>query len=239
MIKLQNEPHVIPRPVEALPEYANAKSRHGLANRITEAFGLSDVSARVVANAVVDPSAVRKSIGDPDRPEAEEISVPGGTLLGVRTNVWVRRIMPDPRNPRTLPSRRHPYAIEPGTGGEDSKFKPVSEPQPLDPDQPDNARVGSRHRKPSPLDLGGTAGRELRPGRERLADFHRFTGGHGSRLACRNPPIATTTDRQTPRRLPPLRGLQGSRPFTTCCKFGPAMSRTRKTTLSFGLTSAV
>ena len=149
MIKVNSEPHVIPRPVESLPEYANAKSRHGLANRITEAFGLSGVTASVIANAVVDPSAVRKSIGDPERPEAEEISVPGGTLLGVRTNVWVRRIMPDPRNPRTLPSRRHPYAIEPGTGGEDSKFRPVSEPQPVDPDQPNKAELAinieSRH----------------------------------------------------------------------------------------------
>ena len=149
MIKLKNEPHVIPRPVESLPEYAHAKSRHALAERITEAFGLSAASASVIANAVVDPSAVRKSIGDPERPEAEEISVPGGTLLGVRTNVWVRRIMPDPRNPRTLPSRRHPYAVEPGTAGEDSKFRPVSEPHPVDPDEPNKAELAinieSRH----------------------------------------------------------------------------------------------
>src|SRR3954452_2030749 len=77
------------------------------------------------------------------------IPVPGGILLGIRTSVWVRRIMPDPRNPRTLPSRRHPFAIEPGTGGEDSKFRPVPEPRSLDPEAPQRAELAvsieSRH----------------------------------------------------------------------------------------------
>ena len=149
MNKFRNEPHVIPRPVECLPEYANARSRHSLAERIVDAFGLSHVSSSVIANAVVNPTEVRKSIGDPSDPEAEKIPVPGGTLLGVRTSVWARRIMPDPRNPRTLPSRRHPFAIDPGTGGEDSKFRPVPEPRALDPDQPNKAELGvyieSRH----------------------------------------------------------------------------------------------
>ena len=149
MNKFTNDAHVIPRPVECLPEYANAKSRHSLAARLVDAFGLSDVSAAAIANAVVNPTEVRKSIGDPADPEAEKIPVSGGTLLGVRTNVWARRIMPDPRNPRTLPSRRHPFAIEPGTGGEDSKFRPVPEPRSFDLEEPNKGElvveIESRH----------------------------------------------------------------------------------------------
>lgn len=129
MNKLVSDDHVLPRPVERLPEYANAKSRQALAERIVDAFSLSSASANAIANAVVDPSAVRKSIGDPIDPEVEKIAVPGGTLLGIRTMVWSRRITPDPRNPRTLPSRRHPFAVEPGTAGDDSKFRPVPEPR--------------------------------------------------------------------------------------------------------------
>lgn len=136
MSKTATDDHVLPRPVERLPEYAHAKARQALADRITDAFGLSHASASAIANAVVDPSEVRKSIGEPSDPDVEKIPVPGGTLLGIRTSVWARRIMPDPRNPRTLPSRRHPFAVEPGTGGEDSKFRPVPEPRPLDEDQP-------------------------------------------------------------------------------------------------------
>ncbi|MEE7492282.1 hypothetical protein MOTC310_18095 [Methylobacterium oryzae] len=124
-----NDIHILPRPVEALPEYASAPARNNLAVKLTEAFGHSERSARAIANAVVDPSAVRKGIGDPAAPNAERIAVPGGTLFGIRTAVWARRVMPDPRNPRTLPSRRHPFAVDPGTGAEDSKFRPVPEPK--------------------------------------------------------------------------------------------------------------
>lgn len=149
MTKYPHEPHVIPRPAECLPEYANARSRRNLAERLVEAFDLSEASASTIANAVVNPSEVRKSIGDPTDPEAEKIPVPGGTLLGIRTSVWARRVMPDPRNPRTLPSRRHPFAVDPGTGGEDSRFRPVPEPHSLDNDRPNAAEltveIESRH----------------------------------------------------------------------------------------------
>jgi hypothetical protein len=121
--------HVFPRPVTALPAFANAQSRRSLADKVCVAFRLSPATATAIANAVVDPSAVRKAIGDPEDPEVERIAVPGGTLLGIRTTVWARRVMPDPRNPPTLPSRRHPFAIDPGTGGEDSKFRPIPEPK--------------------------------------------------------------------------------------------------------------
>lgn len=124
-----NEIHALPRPVEALPDYAASSSRNTLASRLTEATSLSEEAARCIGNTVVDPSSVRKTIGEPKTPNFERIAVPGGTLLGIRTTVWARRVMPDPRNPRILPSRRHPFAIDPGTGGEDSKFRPVPEPR--------------------------------------------------------------------------------------------------------------
>ena len=124
-----SDDHVFPRPVEHLPEYAHAKARQTCAERITEAFKLSSDAATTIANAVVDPAAVRKSIGEPSDPSVEEIAVPGGILLGIRTSVWARRVMPDPRNPRIGPSRRHPFAIDPGTGAEDSRFRPVPEPR--------------------------------------------------------------------------------------------------------------
>jgi hypothetical protein len=121
--------HVLPRPIEKLPEYAHAKARRTLAERLIEAFQMSEAAADAIANAVIDPSAVRKSIGEPSDPQVEEIAVPGGKLLGIRTMVWSRRIMPDPRNPRIGPTRRHPFAIDPGTGDEDSRFRPVPEPR--------------------------------------------------------------------------------------------------------------
>ncbi|MGA2270124.1 MAG: hypothetical protein ABSH44_16765 [Bryobacteraceae bacterium] len=124
-----SDDHVFPRPVEHLPEYAHAKARQTCAERITEAFKLAPDAATTIANAVVDPTAVRKSIGEPTDPSVEEIAVPGGVLLGIRTSVWARRVMPDPRNPRIGPSRQHPFAIDPGTGTEDSRFRPVPEPR--------------------------------------------------------------------------------------------------------------
>jgi hypothetical protein len=141
MTQSDHDLHILPRPVERLPEYAHAKSRQTLTERLIDAFGLSESSASAIANAVVDPSEVRASIGSADDPDVERIPVPGGTLLGIRTSVWARRTMPDPRNPRTLPSRRHPFAIEPGTGGEDSKFRPVPEPRPLDATHPQGAEL--------------------------------------------------------------------------------------------------
>lgn len=149
MAKNTLDDHVLPRPVERLPDYAHAKSRQSLADRLHDAFGLTAESAGTIANAIIDPSEVRRSIGEPTEPDVERIPVPGGTLLGIRTQVWARRIMPDPRNPRTLPSRRHPFAVDPGSGDEDSRFRPVPEPQPLDRERPQLAElavdVESRH----------------------------------------------------------------------------------------------
>lgn len=141
--------HVLPRPVERLPDYANAKARQALTDKLCDAFGLTIASASAIADAIVDPTEVRRSIGEPSAPDVERIPVPGGTLLGIRTQVWARRLMPDPRNPRTLPSRKHPFAVDPGSGDEDSRFRPVPEPQPLDAARPQSAElaldVESRH----------------------------------------------------------------------------------------------
>lgn len=141
--------HLLPRPVERLPEYAHAKSRQTLAEKLIDTFGISQASATAIANAVVDPSEVRKYIGEPTDPDVDKIPVPGGVLLGIRTSVWSRRVMPDPRNPRTLPSRRHPFAVDPGTGAEDSKFRPVPEPRSLIASSPHTAELAvdieSRH----------------------------------------------------------------------------------------------
>ena len=54
--------HVLPRPVESLPEFAHAKARNTLTEKLVEAFGMSTAAAIAIANAVVDPPAVRKSV---------------------------------------------------------------------------------------------------------------------------------------------------------------------------------
>ena len=119
---------VLPRPVETLPEYSNAKARRTLAERLAEVFGHSEAAATAIADAVVDPPSVRAKFGEVARPQVEEISVPGGTLLGIRTSMWAQLLLPDPRNPRIGPSRHHPFAVDPGSGGEESRFRPVPEP---------------------------------------------------------------------------------------------------------------
>jgi hypothetical protein len=124
-----NDTPILPRPVELLPDYAVVGARKSLTDKLVEAFQLSRAGAAAVANAVVDPAAVRKGLGEPSDPNAERIAVPGGTLLGIRTQVWARKAVPDARNPRTLPARKHPFAIAPGSGKEDSKFRPLPEPR--------------------------------------------------------------------------------------------------------------
>jgi len=122
MPKQQLDDHVLPRPVTELPDYANAKARSNAAAKLTDLFGLTDVAARSFADAAVDPAELRKAADAP-----EHIPVPGGTILGIRANAWSRRVMPDPRNPRIGPARRHPFAVDPGTS-EDSRFRPIPDP---------------------------------------------------------------------------------------------------------------
>ena len=237
MNRFSNEPHVIPRPVDCLPEYANARSRHSLAERLVDVFSLSDVSASAIANAVVNPTDVRKSIGDPADPEAEKIPVPGGTLLGVRTSVWARRIMPDPRNPRTLPSRRHPFAIEPGSGGEDSKFRPIPEPRLFDSEEPHRGElvvdIESRHHLTWAVQQA--AGYVLAEN-----DWRMSIASQGVMEAV----WVVATDVPARRRVCGCdrAGLRrkahhGQPAYTTCCKCVPVMFPTTTTKRNFVLTS--
>jgi hypothetical protein len=65
---LSTNDHVLPRPLERLPEYARTNARRTLADRLVAAFGMSEPAADATSNAVVDPSAVRKAIGEPSDP---------------------------------------------------------------------------------------------------------------------------------------------------------------------------
>ena len=66
----------------------------------------------------------------------KQLYVPGGTLYGLRTRVWTRRVMPDPRNPRVGPARRHPVAVTPGST-EEAHFRPIPEPDPVPDGRPE------------------------------------------------------------------------------------------------------
>jgi hypothetical protein len=68
-----SDDNVLPRPVEALPEYAHARSRQSLAEKLRAAFRLSEDAAATISNAVVDPTEVRKTIGEPLDPGVERI----------------------------------------------------------------------------------------------------------------------------------------------------------------------
>ena len=127
----------LPRPVERLPEFAHLAARKKLAERLTEAFGMPPEAARAVADAVTDPSAVRKRIGDAEDPAAEAIPVPGGVIFGLRTDVWAERVMPDARNPRVGPAKKHPAAVAPGGGGEGSRHRPLPDPRTPDGEAPE------------------------------------------------------------------------------------------------------
>lgn len=123
MNKVSADDHVLPRPVEPLSDYALSRARSAASEKLIERFKLAPEAAQCLADSVVDPADLRQSMEHPVR-----MSVPGGTLLGIRAMLWARKVFPDPRNPRLGPARRHQFAIEPGTGGEDSRFAPVPEP---------------------------------------------------------------------------------------------------------------
>jgi hypothetical protein len=114
--------HVPPRPVSKLPELAPVAARRRAAERLVETFGISLETAACIADAVVDPTELRRSIETPT-----ELAITGGSLLAVRARVWTRRALPDIRNPRIGNARRHPFAVEPGTD-EESRFAPVGDP---------------------------------------------------------------------------------------------------------------
>ncbi|MDQ3756340.1 MAG: hypothetical protein M3394_00595 [Actinomycetota bacterium] len=114
---------VLPRPVEPLPTPALLPATRKLAEKLTALFGMTEEAATALAVAVVDPTSARKVAENPER-----LPVPGGVVLGVRTEVWARCIIPDPRNPRIGPARRHPASNLVGRD-ESTRFAPLPEPQ--------------------------------------------------------------------------------------------------------------
>jgi hypothetical protein len=112
---------VLPRPVEALPVPAPAVAKRKLVDKLIDRFGMGEPAALALALAVVDPSTVRQAAESPER-----LRVPGGVILAIRTDVWARTIIPDPRNPRIGPSRRHPASNLVGRG-ESTRLRPLSE----------------------------------------------------------------------------------------------------------------
>ncbi|MFJ1937953.1 hypothetical protein ACIOGZ_35510 [Kitasatospora sp. NPDC088160] len=112
---------VLPRPVEVLPTPALASATRKFADKLIERFNMQDPAAFALAQAAVDPSAARQAAESPER-----LPVPGGVILAIRTEVWARNIVPDPRNPRTGPSRRHPVSALVGKG-EGTRFRPLAE----------------------------------------------------------------------------------------------------------------
>ena len=114
---------VLPRPAEPLPAPALAAATRKLTDKLTDLFNMSEEAAQALALAVVDPSAARRVAENPER-----LSVPGGVILAVRAEVWARYIIPDPRNPRIGPARRHPVSTLVGRG-ESTRLRPLAEPK--------------------------------------------------------------------------------------------------------------
>lgn len=131
---------LLPRPAPVLETPALAPASRRAAERLQEQFNLSLEAAEAFAAAVVDPAEVRRAAENP-----EALYVPGGTLYGLRTHVWTRRVMPDPRNPRVGPARRHPIAVRPGST-EEAHFRPIPDPDP-DPDSRPELRLDIENRE--------------------------------------------------------------------------------------------
>jgi hypothetical protein len=122
---------VLPRPVEQLPSPALAAATRKLADRLIDAFNLGEEAAQAFAGAVVDPSTVRRVVETPER-----LPVPGGVILAIRAEVWARCVIPDPRNPRIGPARRHPASNLVGRD-ESTRFRPLPEPTAPPDDRPE------------------------------------------------------------------------------------------------------
>jgi hypothetical protein len=117
-----------PRRVGVPPQLADARARKSFAERL-QCFGFTESAARYVADATVDPSAARKFIGEPETPNFEVRRTPIGIVKGIPVEVWATRVMPDPRNPRTSPEKKHPFAVDPGTGDASRRYAPIPDPR--------------------------------------------------------------------------------------------------------------
>lgn len=117
-----------PRRVAAPPQLADVRARKSFAERL-QCFGFTEGVARCIADAAVDPSAARKFIGEPEDPNFEIRRTPIGLVKGIPVEVYATRVTPDPRNPRTSPEKKHPFAVEPGTGDSSRRYPPVPDPR--------------------------------------------------------------------------------------------------------------
>jgi hypothetical protein len=120
-----------PRRVVAPPQLADARARKSFAEKLL-CFGFTEETARCIADATVDPTTARKFIGDPETPNFEVRRTPIGIVKGIPVDVWASRVMPDPRNPRTSPEKKHPFAVDPGTGDASRRYAPVPDPRSAD-----------------------------------------------------------------------------------------------------------
>ena len=117
-----------PRAVIAPPQLADARARKSFAERLT-CFGFTPEAAACIADAAVDPAEARKFIGDPEHPNFEIRRTPIGIVKGIAVDVWATRVMPDPRNPRTSPEKKHAFAATPGSGDLARRYPPIADPR--------------------------------------------------------------------------------------------------------------
>lgn len=117
-----------PRTVIEPPQLADARARKSFAEKL-KCFGFTDEAATCIADAAVDPTEARKFIGDPESPNFEIRRTPIGIVKGIPVEVWATRVMPDPRNPRTSPEKKHPFAVPPGSGSLSHRYPPIADPR--------------------------------------------------------------------------------------------------------------
>lgn len=120
-----------PRSVVAPPQLADARARKSFAEKL-KCFGFTDEAAKCIADAAVDPAAARKFIGEPEDPNFEIRRTPIGIVKGIPVEVYATRVMPDPRNPRTSPEKKHAFATAPGAGDLAHRYPPIADPRSSD-----------------------------------------------------------------------------------------------------------
>ena len=99
----ERRPYLLSRPLSVCPNMLMPRRASPSPTRSLTRFACRKNSASAIANAVVDPSEVRKYIGDPNDPDVEKIPVPGGLCLAIRTSVWARSDNAGPPQPSHSP----------------------------------------------------------------------------------------------------------------------------------------
>ena len=125
---MSSKSSAFPRTVTPPAQLADARARKSFAERL-KCFSLTDEAATCIADAAVDPAEARKFIGDPENPNFEIRRTPIGIVKGIPVEVWATRVMPDPRNPRTSPEKKHAFAVTPGSGNLTHRYPPIADPR--------------------------------------------------------------------------------------------------------------